>query len=58
MEVFITAHENYDYEELYSELEGICRNINEPLDDFFQRVMKIYCRFPENDKPFDQEVLD
>jgi len=50
IEVFITAHENYDYEKLCSELEEIYRNINEPLDDFFQKVMRIYYRFHENDR--------
>jgi hypothetical protein len=58
MEIFITAHVNYDYEELYNELEEICRIRNEPLDDFFQRVMQIYYRFLESDKPSDQEILD
>jgi hypothetical protein len=58
MEIFITAHVNYDYEELCNELEEICRLRNEPMDDFFQRVMQIYCRFPESDKPSNQEIID
>jgi len=52
MEVFIGAKENYDYEKIYSELEEIHRNINEPLDDFFETVMQIYCRFLEYDTIF------
>jgi hypothetical protein len=49
---------DYNYEELFNELEEICRVINEPMDDLFQRVMQIFCRFPERGKPSDQEILD
>jgi len=58
MEVFIIAHENYDYEQLCTEVEGICRNINESMYDFLQRVMQIYYRFPKNDRASDQQVLN
>jgi hypothetical protein len=57
MEVFIIAHVNYDYEELCSEVEGIYRDINEPLDDFYERVMQIYFRFPKSEKASNQEVF-
>jgi hypothetical protein len=28
------------------------------VDDFFQRFMQIYYRFPKRDKPSDQEILE
>jgi hypothetical protein len=58
MEVFIIAHVDYVYDELFNELEEICRLENESMDDLFQRVMQIYCRFPKSDKPSDQEIFD
>jgi hypothetical protein len=58
MEVFIIAHVDYDYDELFNELEEIHRLRNEHVDDFFQRFMQIYCIFPESDKPSDQEIFD
>jgi hypothetical protein len=58
MEIFIVAHVDYVYHELFNELTEICRLGNESVDDFFQRVMQIYCRFPESDKPSDQEIFD
>ena len=39
MEVFIISHVDYDYDELFNELETICRLGNEPVNDIFQRVM-------------------
>jgi hypothetical protein len=54
MEIFITTHVDYDYDELFNELEEIYRLKNEPMDDLFQRVMHIYCIFPKSDKPLDQ----
>jgi hypothetical protein len=48
---------DYVYHELFNELAEICRLGNEYVDDFFQRVMHIYCIFPESDKPSDQEIF-
>jgi hypothetical protein len=50
MDVFISSHVDYDYDELFNELEAIGRLENEPMDDFFQIFMRFYCRFPESDK--------
>jgi hypothetical protein len=41
MEIFIIAHVDYNYEELFNELEEIYRIRNEPVDDFVQRVTQI-----------------
>jgi hypothetical protein len=58
MQVFIIAHVDYLYDKLFNELEEIHRLINKSVDDFFQRVMQIYYRFPESDKSSDQEIFD
>jgi hypothetical protein len=39
MEMFIDAHEDYVYDELFNELTKIHRLINKSVDDFFRRVM-------------------
>jgi hypothetical protein len=57
MDIFLAAHENYVYEEIFDELADICRLGNESVDDLFRRVMQIYCRFPESDEPSGQEIL-
>ena len=56
MEIFITAHETYVYDELVDELAEIPRLKNKYVDNFFLRVMHICLRFPENDKPLDQLI--
>lgn len=47
MEMFITSHEDYAYDELLDELKGICRIGNESMDSFFLRFMHICHIFPE-----------
>jgi hypothetical protein len=39
MEMFITTHEDYVYDELFDELAEICRLKNESVDKLFLRVM-------------------
>jgi hypothetical protein len=39
MEVFIDAHEDYIYDELFNELEKFCRLRNKSENDLFRRVM-------------------
>jgi hypothetical protein len=58
MEMFIDAHENHVYDELVDELEEIHRLRNESENDFFRRVMHIYCRFLESDEPSSHEIFD
>jgi hypothetical protein len=58
MEMFIVAHENYVYDELVDEVVEIRRLRNEYENDFFRRVMHIYCRFPKSDEPLGQEIFD
>jgi hypothetical protein len=58
MEIFVVAHVDYIYDEIFNELEKFHRLGNEFVDDFFQRVMHIYYRFPQRDKPIDQEIFD
>jgi hypothetical protein len=57
MEVFITAHVDYDYDELFNELEEICRLENEPMDDFFQRVMQFIVDFLKVTNPQTKKFL-
>jgi hypothetical protein len=58
MEICISAHEYYVSNECLDELKEICRLGNEFVDNFFSRVMQICHRFPEDDKPSDQLILN
>jgi hypothetical protein len=45
MEVFMLAHQNYNYEELCLEIENISMHANESLDEFHARFMSLCFRF-------------
>jgi hypothetical protein len=51
MEVFIVAHDNYNYDELCGELVKVQKMKDKPFNDFMLRVVKIYYEFHESDKP-------
>jgi hypothetical protein len=50
MKIFTVSHVEYVYDELFHELVEFCRLGNEYVDDLFQRVMHIYCRFIQCDR--------
>jgi hypothetical protein len=58
MEMFITTHENFVYDELVDEMVEICRIRNAYENDLFRRFMQIYCRFHGSDEPSGQEIFD
>ena len=51
MEFFIVAHENYYYEKLCDELEGIWKNKYNSNEYFMLIIDQFYYRFHEDDKP-------
>jgi hypothetical protein len=58
MEVFLTTHENYNYEEICCALEETQNDKIEFINYFISRVLQINHRFHESDKSFRQEFLD
>jgi hypothetical protein len=50
-EVFLNAHDNYDYDQLCVELIKKWKMKDESFDEFLLRVVPIYDRFCESDKP-------
>jgi hypothetical protein len=51
IEVFLLAHENYNYEVLVLEIENISMHTNESLDEFYDIFMPFLFRFHLKDLP-------
>jgi hypothetical protein len=58
MELFLNTHEDYNYKELWLEVENIRRHEGELVDDLFSRFMLICFRFHEKDQPSGEDALD
>lgn len=58
MEFLMTSGANYNYEDMYGELERKEIKKNEFVDYFRLRFMHICLRFPISDKPSNQEIIE
>ena len=51
MELFICAHQNYDYEKLCKEIESLQREEEDSIADFDSRIIHNSYRFHDDDRP-------
>ena len=51
MEMFLFAHQSYNYDELCNEIESLWKERNESLDDFHSRLLQIYYIFHDEHRP-------
>jgi hypothetical protein len=58
MEVFLLAHQNYNYEELCLEIENISMHADESLDEFYARFMSLCFRFHLEDLPSTKDLIE
>jgi superfamily I DNA and RNA helicase len=61
MDLFTSAHQNYDYNQLCDEIESIHRDEDESIDDFYSRIVQNYYIFHDDDQAskeyFDKTTL-
>jgi hypothetical protein len=58
MELFLIAHQNYNYNELCLEVKNLRRHEGESFDELFSRFMLIFFRFCEDDQFSGEDALD
>ena len=51
MEMFLIAHQNYCYEQLYTKIESVWKGKEESEDDFILRISNISYGFHDNNRP-------
>ena len=56
MELFIDAHEDYNYQKLRYEIENLRKQEGESTSTFFSRFMSIHFRFLEKDQLSTEEL--
>ena len=56
-QLFLSAHENFNYKKLGFELENIHRYKDESLDDLFFRFLIICCRFHERHQLSEKDII-
>ena len=58
MEVFLSAHQNYNYEELCLEIENLSMQVDEYLDEFYARFMSLCFIFHLEDFPSTKYIIE
>jgi hypothetical protein len=58
MDLFLSAHDDCNYDDVYLELENLCKFEGAPDDEFFSRFMLTCFRFHEDDQPSGEDALD
>jgi len=58
MNMFLVAHQNYSYENLFLEIEDISMHVDEPLEDFYAIFMSLCFRFYFIDLPSKKYVVE
>jgi hypothetical protein len=58
MEVFLIAHQNYDYDKLCLEMNNLSMHENESIEEFSSRFMFLCCRFHPEDLPSEKDLLE
>ena len=58
MELFIDAHEDYNYQELRYEIRNLRKQKGESTSTFFSRFMSMHFRFHEKDQLSTEEITD
>lgn len=49
MKLFISAHQNYECDQLCDEIESLQRDEDKSIDDFDSKILKIYYKFHDDD---------
>lgn len=57
MDLFISAHKNYNYENLYIEIEYLQKQEEESLTNFNFKIIQNYYRFHDDDWPLEKYFL-
>jgi len=58
MEVFLLAHQNYNYEELFLEIENISMHLDESINEFYARFMSVFFIYHLEDWPSTKDLIE